>query len=169
MRLGEGVEWAIHCCSVLAVLPSDAALPAGRLAEYHEVAPAYLAKHLQALREAGIVESTAGRNGGYRLARPADQITLLDIVLALEGSQRAFRCTEIRRCGPSAVAERHYTALCGIAAAMHEAEDAWRESLQSRTVADMVVDAIRNAPPESLQKGATWIQSVARPRERSTT
>ena len=167
MRLGEGTEWAIHCCSVLAVLPPDAALPAARLAEYHEVPPAYLAKHLQALREAGIVASTAGRHGGYRLARPPDQITLLDVVLALEGSQRAFRCTEIRRCGPSAVAARHYSDLCGIAAAMHEAEDAWRESLRSRTIADMVLEAVQNAPPESLRRGATWIQSVARTKERT--
>src|SRR3954463_9221627 len=129
MRLGEGVEWAIHCCSLLAVLPSDASLPAARLAEYHEVPPAYLAKPLQALREAGLVEASPGRQGGYRLARPPDQITLLDVVLALEGGQRAFRCTEIRRCGPSAVAARRYAATCGIAAAMHEAEDAWRDAL----------------------------------------
>ncbi|MCB1018098.1 MAG: Rrf2 family transcriptional regulator, partial [Acidimicrobiales bacterium] len=58
MRLGEGVEWAIHCCTLLAVLPDGAALPAARLAEYHEVAPAYLAKHLQALRKAGLVAAS---------------------------------------------------------------------------------------------------------------
>jgi Rrf2 family protein len=164
MRLGEGVEWAIHCCALLAVLPAGATLPASRLAEFHEVPPAYLAKHLQALRQAGLVASSAGRHGGYRLSRPADQITLLDVVQAVEGSQRAFRCTEIRRCGPSAVAARHYTAPCGITEAMHEAEDAWRASLRRRTVADIVVHTVRTAPPETLQKGATWIQSVARPR-----
>ena len=160
MQLGEGVEWAIHCCTILAALPEGATLPSARLAEYHEVAPAYLAKHLQALREAGIVTSSTGRHGGYRLARPAEEITLLDVVLAVEGRQRAFRCTEIRRCGPAAVAEATYPKPCGIAAAMHRAEDAWRASLAEVTVADMVGEALRNAHPEALEKGATWIRSI---------
>ena len=46
--MSDGVEWAIHCCTMLAVLPDGEALPAARLAEFHEVPPAYLAKHLQA-------------------------------------------------------------------------------------------------------------------------
>lgn len=160
MQLGEGVEWAIHCCTLLAVLPDGTTLPSARLAEYHEVTPTYLAKHLQALREAGIVTSSTGRHGGYRLARPAEEITLLDVVLAVEGRQRAFRCTEIRRCGPSAVPTATYAKPCGIAAAMHRAEDAWRASLAETTVADMVGEAMRNAHPEALERGATWIQSV---------
>ena len=71
MQLGEGVEWALHCCTVLALVPPDRTLPAARLAEFHGVPPAYLAKHLQALAQAGIVESVPGRKGGYRLVRPA--------------------------------------------------------------------------------------------------
>src|SRR6266508_5269600 len=100
MRLGEGVEWALHCCTLLAVLPPDQAMPASRLAEYHGVPGAYLAKHLQALSQAGIVEAVPGRRGGYRLARRPDEITLLDVVDAVEGAEGSFRCTEIRRRGP---------------------------------------------------------------------
>jgi len=160
MRLGEGVEWAIHCCTLLAALPEGVALPATRLAEFHEVTPSYLAKHLQALREAGIVSSSAGRQGGYRLARPADGISLLDVVLAVEGHGRAFRCTEIRRCGPGAVPQATYPKPCGIAAAMHRAEDAWRASLAEVTIADMVGETLRNAHPDALEAGATWIRAV---------
>src|SRR5947209_8292305 len=103
MRMSDGVEWAIHCCTVLALLPPDLALPAPRLAEFHGVPPAYLAKQLQALARAGIAESVPGARGGYRLARPADEITLLDVVHAIDGPEPAFRCTEIRRRGPAAV------------------------------------------------------------------
>src|SRR4051795_8446042 len=99
MQLGQGVEWAVHCCTVLAMVPPDRTLPAARLAEYHGVPPAYMAKHLQALAQAGIVESVSGRRGGYRLARPADKISVLDVVVAVEGDRPAFRCTEIRRRG----------------------------------------------------------------------
>ena len=160
MQLGEGVEWAVHCCTILAVLPEGASLPSARLAEYHEVAPAYLAKHLQALREAGIVASSTGRRGGYRLARPADQISLLDVVVAVEGPQRAFRCTEIRQKGPAAVPGHRYPKPCGIAAAMYEAEDAWRAVLAHHTVADMLGEALTNSRPEALEQGATWLRSV---------
>src|ERR1700704_2312596 len=105
MRLSDGVEWGVHVCVVLAALPDDAALPAARLAEYHGIPAAYLAKHLQSLSRAGIVESVPGPGGGYRLARPAEKISVLDIVQAIEGSAPAFRCTEIRRRGPAAVAQ----------------------------------------------------------------
>lgn len=44
--MSDAVEWALHCCTVLATLPEDQALPAARLAEFHDVPPAYLAKAL---------------------------------------------------------------------------------------------------------------------------
>ena len=89
MRLGEPVEWALHCTTVLALLPSDAAVPAARLAEFHGVPAAYLAKTLQALAREGIVESVPGRRGGYRLAKPPADITVLDVVegAVLEGGK----------------------------------------------------------------------------------
>src|SRR5271154_3464014 len=109
MRLSEGVEWAAHCAVVLAALPEGVSLPAARLAEYHGVPAPYLAKSLQALTRAGIVESTTGRQGGYRLGRPATDISLLDIVEAIEGTDSLFQCTEIRKRGPSRVAVRSYS------------------------------------------------------------
>ncbi|MFC6932409.1 Rrf2 family transcriptional regulator [Actinomadura yumaensis] len=43
--------------------------------------------------------STAGARGGFRLARPLERITLMDVVAAIEGPDDAFQCTEIRRRG----------------------------------------------------------------------
>src|SRR2546429_7693610 len=70
MRLGEPVEWALHCTTVLALLPSDGALPASKLAEFHGVPAPYLAKTLQALSREGILESVPGRRGGDRGGQP---------------------------------------------------------------------------------------------------
>ena len=67
---------------------------------------------------AGVVEPVTGRNGGYRLARPAGEITMLDVVLAVNGDEPAFRCSEIRQRGPSAIAPERYVQPCGIARAM---------------------------------------------------
>lgn len=162
MQLGEGVEWATHCCTVLALMPPGRAMPAARLAEFHGVAPSYLAKHLQALAQAGIVESVSGRNGGYRLGRDAREVTLLDVVLAVEGDELAFRCTEIRRRGPAAAPAKHYSARCAIAAAMDRAEAAWREELAGQTIADIVESLAQSLSEVSIRKATAWYQEATR-------
>src|SRR5438309_1327586 len=162
MQLGQGVEWALHCCTVLALVPPDHALPAARLAEYHGIPPAYLAKHLQALAAAGLVESVAGRKGGYRLARPAREITVLAVVDAVEGGEPAFRCSEIRRRGPARVAAREYRAPCGIATVMQDGENAWRARLDDVTIGDLVHGLAVSVSPVAVRKATAWFQEVLR-------
>lgn len=162
MKMSEGVEWSLHCCSVLGTMPEGIALPSARLAEFHDIPAAYLAKHLQALSQAGIVESVAGRRGGYRLGRPASEITLLDVVLAVDGEEPAFRCSEIRQRGPSAVAPEHYVRPCGIARAMWNAESAWRESLRSVTIGDLVAELDRTVSPQQVEQAINWMGKVMR-------
>jgi Rrf2 family protein len=160
MKLGDGVEWGLHCCTLLALLPDDAALPASRLAEFHGVPAAYLAKHLQALSRAGIVEAVAGPRGGYRLARPPTEVALLDVVEAVEGRAPAFRCTEIRQRGPASLPAREYRVACSITRAMHRAEDAWRSELRSQTIADLVLSLATSVNPRAATKAAAWFQEV---------
>ncbi|MFW2333689.1 RrF2 family transcriptional regulator [Ilumatobacter sp.] len=162
MRLGEGVEWALHCCSVLGSLPPGVTLPGARLAEFHDVPASYLAKHLQALSNAGVVEPVTGRNGGYRLARPAGEITVLDVVLAVNGDEPAFRCSEIRQRGPSAIAPERYVQPCGIARAMWDAESAWRASLRDVTIGDLVADLGESVDPAQIDKAIDWMGAVLR-------
>ena len=83
MRLSQGVEWSLHACSLLAMLPAGAALPTARFAEFFELPSAYLAKHLQSLSRAGVLEPAVGPRGGYRLARAPAEITLRDVVVAI--------------------------------------------------------------------------------------
>jgi Rrf2 family protein len=162
MKLSEGVEWSLHCCSVLGALPPDVTLPGSRLAEFHDVPASYLAKHLQALSTAGIVESVTGRMGGYRLARPADEIAMLDVVLAVEGDDPAFRCSEIRQRGPSAIAPEFYVRPCGIARAMRDAEAAWRDSLRSVSIGDLVAELDDSVDSEQMDKAINWMGKVLR-------
>lgn len=168
MRLPEGVEWSLHSVSLLAMVADlEVALPASKLAEFHDVPRDYLAKSLQQLAAAGIIESARGRIGGYRLARPAEMITVLDVVEALEGSDPSFRCTEIRQRGPSSVAPGSYPKLCGIAAVMLRADAAWRAELAATTIADITVQVNRQAPPDAMKKGAAWLQQELESRTRS--
>ena len=158
--MSDGVEWVLHSCTLLAALPEGQALPAARLAEFHGVPAAYLAKHLQATTAAGITTSAAGPRGGYRLARPPAEISLLEVVLAVDGDKSAFRCTEIRQQGPVDAPADTYRLPCGIARAMWRAEDAWRTELARTTVADLLTDLWATVPAEVLQAGAEWIQDV---------
>jgi Rrf2 family protein len=146
----------------LATLPSDGALPAAKLAEYHGVPAAYLAKHLQTLARAGLLETTKGPKGGYRLARPPDQITVLDIVEAIDGVEPAFQCTEIRKRGPVALPAKDYAKLCGINRAFLKADKAWRAELRDTTVADMLMGVLRDVPRAGLEKGARWLQDATK-------
>jgi len=162
MRMSDGVEWGVHVCTLLAGLPDDAALPAAKLAEYHGVPAAYLAKHLQALAGAGVLRTVKGAKGGYRLAKPPADITVLDVVEAIDGAEPAFRCTEIRRRGPLALPAREYTKLCGIHRAFNRADEAWREELARTTIADLFVGILQDVPGPALEKGARWLQESAR-------
>ncbi|WP_214409489.1 RrF2 family transcriptional regulator [Sphaerisporangium fuscum] len=145
--MSEGVEWAIHCCLTLAWLGDERPVPTAKLAGGYELPPAYLNKQLQALVKAGILASVAGARGGFRLARPLEKITLMDVVTAIEGPDEAFQCTEIRQRGMGAEApERLYRAPCAVSTAMRKAEMAYRRALAAQTLAEVREAAERHAP-----------------------
>ncbi|MEI2298096.1 Rrf2 family transcriptional regulator [Ensifer sp. MJa1] len=139
MKLGDGVEQAIHSVTMLSCLQPGSTLSAAALAEFHGVSTSYLLKHLQAMSGAGLLEAVPGPKGGYRLARTPDTITLLDIVLAVEGPEPAFRCNEIRLRGPNPYACKP-TAPCTINVAMLKAEQAYRAELRRVTIAGILED-----------------------------
>ncbi|MGF6172859.1 Rrf2 family transcriptional regulator [Ensifer sp. 4252] len=139
MKLGDGVEQAIHSVTMLSCLQPGSTLSAAALAEFHGVSTSYLLKHLQAMSGAGLLEAVPGPKGGYRLARLPEKISLLDIVLAVEGPEPAFRCNEIRLRGPNPYACKP-KASCTINVAMLRAEQAYRAELRRVTIADIMQD-----------------------------
>jgi len=158
MKLSDGVEQAIHSATMLAHLTPEGVLSAAALAEFHGVSPSYLLKHLQALSGAGIVETIPGPRGGYKLARPATEISLLDIVLAVEGSQPAFRCNEIRQRGPNPLPTKP-AKPCGIASAMLKAERAYRAELASVSISDIIGDLnATDATGEIAARGCAFLE-----------
>ncbi|MBW5485551.1 RrF2 family transcriptional regulator [Streptomyces bambusae] len=156
--MGEGVEWALHSCVNLAWAGPDRAVSAARLAAWHDLPTAYLNKQLQALARAGIVTSAPGPRGGFRLARPLADISLMDVVAAVEGPEEAFRCAEIRQQGPGGGPAASYAAECAVAQAMGRAELAWRRELAAQSLDDVRQQAERQAPdaPRQLRD---WLAS----------
>ncbi len=160
MKLNEGIEWAIHCCSILAALPPDIALSAKRLAEFFDLPNHYLAKHLQSLSQAGLVSSSKGPGGGYSLAKPPEQISALNIVQAIDGTAAHFQCTEIRQRGPSGVEPSCYKKPCGIARTMWRAEKAWAAELAAVSLADIGQLGLNETPQEQMEKSLHWFENV---------
>ncbi|CAN7374908.1 Rrf2 family transcriptional regulator [Agrobacterium genomosp. 3] len=158
MKLGDGVEQAIHSVGMLAGLSEGGVLSAAALAEFHGVSTSYLLKHLQSLSSAGIVATVPGPKGGYRLARATDKITLLDIVLAVEGPQPAFRCAEIRQRGPNPLPGRYFTKPCGINAAMLKAEKVYRAELAKTSIADILGDLAANDDGGIAARGCAFLE-----------
>ncbi len=153
MRMGEGVEWGLHCCVTLAWLGDDERAWRARFAAEFGIAPAYLNKCLQALVRANILTSTPGARGGFLLARSPEKITLMDVVQAIEGPDDTFRCSEIRKRGAGACASaQSFKRPCAIAAAMKKAESAWRRELKSQTVADVM----HAAPNAAMERTRLW-------------
>jgi Rrf2 family protein len=165
MKLGEGVEAAIHCCAVLAGVQDGATLPGAALAEAHGLSPSYLLKHLNGLAVARILESLPGPHGGYRLARTPERITLLDIVLAVEGPEPAYRCAEIRQRGPNPLPASVYVKPCGINVAMLKAEKAYRAALAEVRLSDLVAEFLEDADPRSIARGCAFVERSMRPQK----
>jgi Rrf2 family protein len=157
MKMSQGVEWALHTCLNLTWLPPSLAMPAGKLAAFYELPPAYLNKQLQALVRAGILSSVSGPKGGFRLALPAADISLLDIVVAVEGPDEAFACAEILREGPGGRADVDYRQTCVLAQGMRRADLAWRRELAAQSLADIKSEVERQYPdaPRNTRARAT--------------
>ena len=168
MKLSDGVEAAIHCAAVLAQLEGDGTLPGSALAELHGLSPSYLLKHLQALTAAKILESVPGPNGGYRLAKAPERISLLDIVLAVEGPKPAFRCAEIRQRGPGALEPAAYVKPCGINVAMLKAERAWRAVLAETKLSEIVSGYEAEADPRATAFNCAFLARHRRPQGESS-
>ena len=157
MILKSQVEWAIHCCAILAGLPEGRYLSTKALAEFHGLPKEYLSKALQSLSQAGLVHTTLGPSGGYRLARAPAELTFLDIVEAVEGKSRTFVCNNIRAnnpCRPKGYCE---SSPCAVARIMWEADEAWRSRLRSVRLSDLAETLAREIPADIWGKTFEWV------------
>ncbi len=153
--MSDGVEWAVHCCVVLTAAGNP--VPAARLAEFHDVSSSYLAKQLQALSRAKIIRSVQGKDGGYVLGRPPGEISVYDIVRAVDGGRPAFVCTEIRQRGPMGGTPDQCLEPCSIARTMAVAERAWRDSLRAVTVLDLATEVAGKRDTTDSQRLTAWL------------
>ncbi len=121
----------------LARLPQGAAILGRDLAARANVPPQYLSKILLVLRRAGFVNAARGHGGGYRLALPAGQIRLIDVVELFEGVRSWPGCLLGRS---KECSDRN---ACPAHAMWKEVRAAYVRMLERNTLADLAV--ARNA------------------------
>lgn len=83
-KVSRRSEYALIALGHLSRRPSDALVPVAEVAAAEQLPPDLLAKVLQSLKRAGIVEASKGAGGGYRLSRPIAEIRFLDVVRPFE-------------------------------------------------------------------------------------
>lgn len=94
MELNTKGRYAVMAMAELARHASDAALPLSQIAEQQKLPLPYLEQLFLQLRRAGLIESARGRSGGYRLARGASEISVADVMSAVEEETHFTRCTD---------------------------------------------------------------------------
>lgn len=92
MQITRETDYAIRCVCYLA-RKKDQVVMVDEIARAREIPKSFLAKILQRLKKARIVKSYRGMAGGFQLARKAGEISLLDIIEAIEGPVVMNRCS----------------------------------------------------------------------------
>lgn len=164
MQFSIGVEYAMHCLLYMVDFPSGKSVGIKDLAAYQGVSETYLSKVYTKLRKAGIVKSIPGVNGGYELARKAEDISFWDIVEAVEGSSPLFQCAEIRQneilLDKNNLPDTHTKCPCLIKVVMLEAEDQMRQFLKNKTLAWLHEQVAEKLPEEHGRATREWFQQA---------
>jgi len=91
VRISAKADYAVRAAVELAATPGERPVKAERIATAQEIPLNFLENILSELRHAGIVRSHRGAEGGFRLARAPDQVTIADIIRAVEGPLASVR------------------------------------------------------------------------------
>lgn len=90
--LSQTAEYALRTVLYLAARQQDSLSSVGEIAEALEVPQNYLSKTLHQLAKAGVLHSSRGKHGGFRLSRRATEITLAEVVARFDGPTGARIC-----------------------------------------------------------------------------
>jgi Rrf2 family protein len=130
MKLTRASNYALQALAYLVDQPADRSVASHVAAEARGIPERFLLKVLQPLVSAGVLRSIKGPNGGYRLAKPPKQITLLQVVEAVDGPIRGD-APAVGKDGAATLDKRLQQVCDSVATVV-------RERLGRVTLADMV-------------------------------
>jgi Rrf2 family protein len=110
--LSQKSQYGVRAVLELAKRYGSGLVPAAKVAEFQFIPLRFLENILGQLRQAGIVESVRGKEGGYRLSRPPGEVTVGDVIRPLEGPIAALDCDESAAGGGQAAKQCPLRAGC---------------------------------------------------------
>jgi Rrf2 family protein len=152
MRISTKVDYAVRACVELAVRsPARGSTPTKgeQLGNAQQIPGKYLENILSELRRSGILGSQRGSDGGYWLARPATEVTVADVIRAVErplADVRGHAPEELEYAGPAATLERVWVAT----------RASVRSVLESVTLSDIATDELPPSVEAMLQLPGAW-------------
>jgi Rrf2 family protein len=94
MNIGRRVDYAIRALSYVAAQPLDRTVPHAEIGERQGIPTHFLSKILRLLVKAGLMVSVPGARGGFRLSRPAREISIREVYESVEGPLSLIECVE---------------------------------------------------------------------------
>lgn len=152
MRISAKVDYAVRACVELSLRSpdrTDGTTKGDQLGTAQQIPTKYLENILSELRRAGIVGSRRGADGGYWLARPADDVTVADVIRAVEGplaDVRGEAPEQLDYVGPAKPLERVWLAT----------RASLRAVLESVTLADIAHDRLPPHVEQLLEDPDAW-------------
>jgi len=149
MQLTARADYAVRAAVELAGGSADSPRRVDSLATAQSIPVSFLENILAQLRSSGIVRNRRGRTGGYWLARPADEISLADIIRAVEGPLVGVRGQppeEVEYQGSAEVLQQVWVAL----------RVNLRKVLENVTVADIAVGKLPRAVLALTHEEEMW-------------
>jgi Rrf2 family protein len=139
-------EYGLRCLVQVARHRGAEPLTIPEIAGREGLSPEYTAKLMRALRTGGLVASTRGASGGYRLARPASEITAWEVLEVLGGS---FFPESFCDSHPGQKRDCVHTVDCSIRSLWQRVEGVVRKMLEAVSIADLAGEA---------QANVTWVE-----------
>jgi Rrf2 family iron-sulfur cluster assembly transcriptional regulator len=142
LELTKRGDYAVRAMLALARGSGNGLLSARRISDAMAIPVRFLPQVLADLQRAGLVEAAPGRSGGYRLAREATTISLLDVIEAVEGDTRRRDC--VLRGGPCGV-----NGTCDVHDVFFAGQEALRGTFAASTLAQLAAPATAAALSET--------------------
>jgi Rrf2 family protein len=150
VRISAKADYAVRAALALAAAPDGGTVKGERIAEAQSIPLNFLENILADLRQAGLVMSQRGREGGYRLARPAAEITVADVMRGVEGPLAAVRGERPERIEYEGVAEPLQRVWIALRANL-------RAVLERVTLADLVDGSLPPEVAELARDPEAWV------------
>jgi len=131
MQLTRYTDYSLRVLIYLAVRPGELAT-IDAISRAYGISRGHLVKVVHQLGRAGFLETMRGRGGGFRLARPPEEIGVGDVIRYTEGKLELVECFDAR------ASDCRIEQACGLRGALEEALDAFLKTLDRHTLADLV-------------------------------